>query len=174
MFIIDINPSLAYIQMKGKFSCPICGPKMKSHHSTSLGKEVFDEYRNFPSKNHDRYRASEKHIFNGKEEIELKPWRMKPDLWKLEYNRNLHEGHDGLPWGMKSFPTQFMRFPYYEKLAHLFHTMHLYKNGSKNLWWIVDGRRDKEKTLKRCNDIMETNHVGYSQMMKTEAMFHGY
>jgi hypothetical protein len=41
----------------------------------------------------------------------------------------LHEGHNhhkginnGLPRGMKSYPTKFMRFPYYEeiKIAHFF------------------------------------------------------
>jgi predicted RNA-binding Zn-ribbon protein involved in translation (DUF1610 family) len=40
-----INPYLAGLQTKGKFACPVCGPRMKSHHSRSLGKEVFDEYR---------------------------------------------------------------------------------------------------------------------------------
>jgi hypothetical protein len=92
--IIDIkfNPSLAGLQTKGKFPCPVCGPKMKSHHSRSLGKEVFDEYRHFLSKNH-RYRSTEKHIFNGKEETGLKPQRMTPHLWKLQYNRN-HQGMD--------------------------------------------------------------------------------
>jgi hypothetical protein len=87
--IIDIkfNPSLAGLQTKGKFPCPVCGPKMKSRRSRSLGKEVFDEYRHFLSKNH-RYRSTEKHIFNGKEENGLKPWRMTPRLWKLQYNRN--------------------------------------------------------------------------------------
>jgi hypothetical protein len=29
-----------------------------------------------------------KHIFNGKEEIGLKPRRMTPHLWRIEYNRN--------------------------------------------------------------------------------------
>jgi hypothetical protein len=87
--IIDIkfNPSLAGLQTKGKFACPVCGPKMKSRRSRSLGKEVFDEYRHFLSKNH-RYRSTEKHIFNGKEETGLKPQRMTPRLWKLQYNRN--------------------------------------------------------------------------------------
>ena len=55
------------IQTKGKFACPVCGPKMKSHRSKSLRKEVFDEYRNFLSKNH-KYRTTEKNIFNGKQE----------------------------------------------------------------------------------------------------------
>jgi hypothetical protein len=48
----------------------------------------------------------------------------------------LHEGHhnevinNGLPRGMKCYPTQLMRFPYYEeiKIAHLFDTMHIGKN----------------------------------------------
>jgi hypothetical protein len=72
--IIDIkfNPSLAGLQTKGKFPCPFYGPKMKSHCSRSLGKEVFDEYRHFLSKNH-RYRSTKKHLFNGKEETGLKP-----------------------------------------------------------------------------------------------------
>ena len=75
------------LQTKGKFACPVCGPKMKSRHSKSLSKEVFDEYRHFLSKNH-RYRTVEKHLFNGKEETALKPQRMTPRMWKLQYNRN--------------------------------------------------------------------------------------
>jgi hypothetical protein len=49
-----------------------CGPKMKYRHSKSLGKMVFDEYRHLLPKNH-RYRTTEKHLFNGKEETGLKP-----------------------------------------------------------------------------------------------------
>ena len=58
-----IYPSLDVgIQTKGKFACPVCGPKIKSRHSKSLSKEVFDEYRHFLSKNH-RYRNTEKTYF---------------------------------------------------------------------------------------------------------------
>ena len=48
-----------------------------------------------------------------------------------------HEGHNhhedinnGLPRGIKYYPAQFMRFPYYEelKIDHLFDTMHIGKN----------------------------------------------
>ena len=87
--IIDIkfNPSLAGLQTKGKFACPFFGHRMKSRRSRSLGKEVFHEYRHFLSKNH-RYQSIEKQIFNGKEEFGLKPWRMTPGLWKLQYNIN--------------------------------------------------------------------------------------
>ena len=60
-----INPYLAGLQTKGKFACPVCGPKMKSRQSKILGKEVFDEYRHFLSKNH-KYRTAEKDLFNGK------------------------------------------------------------------------------------------------------------
>lgn len=70
--IVDINPSLVGLQTKDKFACPVCGPMMKYHHTKHLGKEVFDEYRHFLSNNH-RYRTTEKHIFNGKEETGLKP-----------------------------------------------------------------------------------------------------
>ena len=62
------------------------GPKTKSHRSKNLGNEVFDEYRNFLSKNH-KYRTTEKDIFNGKQETGLKPQRMTPRLWKLSYDR---------------------------------------------------------------------------------------
>jgi hypothetical protein len=48
---------------------------------------MFDEYRKLLPKNHG-YRTTEKHIFNGKEETGLKPRRMTPHLWRLEYNRN--------------------------------------------------------------------------------------
>lgn len=107
---------------------------MKSCHSTSLGKEVFDEYRHFLSKNH-RYCAIENHILNGKEETILKPRRMTPQLWKLEYNRNHHEGHM-IPRGMKNYPTYFMRFLYYEHLiiAHFFDKMHIGNNETNFLW----------------------------------------
>jgi hypothetical protein len=60
---------------------------MKYHHSKSLGKMAFDEYMHLLPKNH-RYRTTEKHLFNGKEETGLKPQRMTPHLWRLEYNRN--------------------------------------------------------------------------------------
>ena len=60
---------------------------MKYCHSKSLGNMVFDEYRHLLPKNH-RYRTTEKHLFNGKEETGLKPRRMTPHLWRLEYNRN--------------------------------------------------------------------------------------
>ena len=80
------NPSLAGLQIKGKFACLVCGPNMKSRHSRSLGNEVFDKYRHFVFKNHN-YQTSKKDIFNRNEEIALKPRRMTPHLWKLEYNR---------------------------------------------------------------------------------------
>ena len=60
------------LQTKGKFACLVCGPRMRSHRSRSLGKEVFDEYRHFLPNNH-RYRNIDKHIFNGKEESGIKP-----------------------------------------------------------------------------------------------------
>jgi hypothetical protein len=62
---------------------------------------------------------------------------------------------------MKSFPKQFSRFPYYEKLeiTHLFDTMHIGKYVTKMLWRILDGRRDKEKLYKICSGIQEANHA---------------
>ena len=66
---------------------------MKSRHSRNIGNEVFDEYKHFLPKNH-RYRTTEKHIFNLKEETGIKPRRMTPHLWKLEYNiLNRHGNH---------------------------------------------------------------------------------
>ena len=49
--------------------------------------------------------------------------------------RRSHEGINGLPRGMESYPKQFSRFPYYEHLqiAHLFDTMHIGKNVTKTL-----------------------------------------
>ena len=87
--INNVNPLTLYVglQTKGNFACPVCGPKIKSCRSKSLQKEVFDEYRNFLSKNH-RYRTTEKHLFNGKQENALKTQRMTPHLRKLQYNRN--------------------------------------------------------------------------------------
>jgi hypothetical protein len=72
-----------------------------------------------------------------------------------------HEGSNNrLPQGMKCYPTQFMRSPYYKnlKIVHLFDTIHIGKNVTKTLWRIIDGRRDKEKIVKICNDIREANH----------------
>jgi hypothetical protein len=76
-----------------------------------------------------------------------------------------HKGHQGidgkLPRGMKNYPIQFSRFPYYEHLqiAHLFDTMHIRKNVTETLWRILDGRNDKEKIVKICSDIQEANHA---------------
>jgi hypothetical protein len=75
---------------------------------------------------------------------------------------NHHEGiNNGLPRGVKCYPTQFMRFPYYEelKITHLFDTMHIGKNVTETLWRIIDGRRDKEKIVKICTGIQEANHA---------------
>ena len=70
IIIIGIdNPSLYVgIQTKEKFACPFCGPKIKYCHSKSLGKEVFDEYRNFLSKNH-RYRTTKKKYSMGSKRL---------------------------------------------------------------------------------------------------------
>lgn len=50
-------------------------------------------------------------------------------------------GHQGinnrvLPQGMKNYPEQFSRLPYYEHLQifHLFDTMHIRKNVIETLW----------------------------------------
>ena len=97
MIIIDIDiPYLIIVGLhtKHKFSCPICGPKIKSHRSKRLRKEVFDEYRYFLYKNH-RYRTTKKNIFNGKQETTLKPRIMTTHLWKMQYNRNCQAGMYG-------------------------------------------------------------------------------
>ena len=65
MIIIDIDIpylNIVGLQTKGKFACPVGGPKIKSRRSKILRKEVFDEYRHFLSKNH-RYRTTEKKSF---------------------------------------------------------------------------------------------------------------
>ena len=58
---------------------------MKYRHSLDVGKMVFYESRHFLSRNH-KYFTTKKHIFNDKEETVLKPRRMTPRFWKLEYN----------------------------------------------------------------------------------------
>ena len=60
--------------------------------------------------------------------------------------RHRDGNNNGLSRGMKCYPTQFMRFPYYEqlKLAHLFEIMHIEKNVTKMSWRIIDGSKDKE------------------------------
>lgn len=62
---------------------------------------------------------------------------------------------------MKSYPTQFTRFPCYEdlRIIHFFDTIHIGNNVTKTLWWIIDSRRDKETIVKICSDIQEVNHV---------------
>ena len=72
-----------------------------------------------------------------------------------------HEGINGIPLGMKCYPKQFSRFPYYEHLqiAHIFDTMHIGNNMAETLWRILDGRSNKEKNVKICNDIQEANHA---------------
>ena len=37
-------------------------------------------------------------FFNGKQETALKPGRMTPHLWKMQYNRNRHHGTYGLSY----------------------------------------------------------------------------
>ena len=46
-----------------------------------------------------------------------------------------HEGINGLPQGMTSYPKKFSRLSYYEHLqiSHMFYTMHIGKNVSKTL-----------------------------------------
>ena len=73
-----------------------------------------------------------------------------------------HQGStDNLPKGLKIYPRQFSRLPYYKHLqiVHLFDTMHIGKNITETLWKILDGRRDKEKIVKICSDIHESNHA---------------
>ena len=43
---------------------------------------------------------------------------------------------DNLPKGLKSYPRQFNRLPYYEHLqiVHLFDSMHIGKNITETLW----------------------------------------
>ena len=141
------------LQTKGKFACPACGPKMKSHHSRSLQKQVFNEFRHFLHNNH-KYQITKNHLFNGKEETTSRLQRMTPHLWKLEYDWLNHrgnglkfifwyyflfsndvidarEGHQGindqLLGRIKSYPSQFSRLSYYQDptIVHLFYSMHI-------------------------------------------------
>ena len=68
---------------------------------------------------------------------------------------------NGIPRGMKSYPIQFSRFPYYEHLQidHLFDTMHIENNLTEMIWKTLDGRSDKDKIRKICSDIAEANHA---------------
>ena len=65
---------------------------MKSHYSKSLGKQVFNEHRQFLQKKY-KYQIYEKHVFNGKEETTPKLKKMIPHMWKLEYNRMNRQGN---------------------------------------------------------------------------------
>jgi hypothetical protein len=66
-----------------------------------------------------------------------------------------------LPRGMKTYPIQFSRFPYFEylQISHLFDTIHIGKNVTETLWRILDGRSDKEKIGKICSGIQKANHA---------------
>ena len=70
-------------------------------------------------------------------------------------DRRDHEGINGFPQGMKIYPKKSSRFPYYEHLqiVYLFDTMHIKDNLADTLWKILDGRSEKEKNVKICNDI---------------------
>ena len=46
--------------------------------------------------------------------------------------------------------------------------MHIIKNVDETLWRILDGRSEKEKILKICNDIQEANY----HAMKDVIQFH--
>ena len=62
---------------------------------------------------------------------------------------------------LKSYPRQFSRLSYYEHLpiVHLVDAMHMGKNVTETLWKILDGRHDKGKLVRICNEIDESNHV---------------
>ena len=68
---------------------------------------------------------------------------------------------NGIPRGMKVYPIQFSRFPYYEHLqiAHLFNTMHIGKNVTEMIWRILDGSTNKDKIGNFFSDIAEANHA---------------
>ena len=68
---------------------------------------------------------------------------------------------NGIAQGMKSYPIQFSRLPYYEHLqiAHLFDAMHIGKNVKTMIWRTLDRSSGKDKIGKFCNDIAEANHA---------------
>ena len=70
---------------------------------------------------------------------------------------------------MKIYPKQLSRFPYYEHLqiSHLFDTMHIGKNVTEALWRLLELRSEKDKIVKVCKEIQESNHA-----MKYVIQFH--
>ena len=50
--------------------------------------------------------------------------------------RHDHEGINGIPQGMKSYPKKICRFLYYEllQIAYMFYAMHIGKNVTETLW----------------------------------------
>jgi hypothetical protein len=54
----------------------------------------------------------------------------------LHQCRRCEGSNNGIPRGMKCYPTQFMRLPYYKnlKIVHLFDRMHIGKNVTETLW----------------------------------------
>ena len=76
---------------------------------------------------------------------------------------------------MKSYPIQFSRFPYYEQLqiTHLFDTMHIGKNVTETLWKLLELRREKDKVVKMCKYIQESNHAMKDVIQFHTKQFHG-
>jgi hypothetical protein len=58
------------------------------------------------------------------------------DFFMLHQCRRREGSNNGIPRGMKCYPTQFMRLPYYKnlKIVHLFDRMHIGKNVTETLW----------------------------------------
>ena len=53
------------------------------------------------------------------------------------------------------------------QIAHLFDTLHIGKNVTETLWKLLELRREKDKVVKVCKDIQESNHA-----MKDIIQFH--
>ena len=77
------------------------------------------------------------------------------------FNIDCRERMNGLPRGIKIYPIQFSRFPYYghQQIAHLINTMHIGKNVTEMIPRILHGRTRKDKIGKICSDIAEANHA---------------
>ena len=69
--------------------------------------------------------------------------------------------NDQLPRGMKIYPTQFSRLPYYKDLpiVQFFDAMHIGKNVIEALWKMLNGGHNREWISKICNSIHEFNHA---------------
>ena len=72
-----------------------------------------------------------------------------------------HETWKFILYNLAGCPTMSLQ------ITHLFDTMHIGKNVTETLWWLLELRREKDKIVKACKYIQKGNHA-----MKGVIQFH--